>query len=226
MRKIVGLSMAVLLLMSFAGPSTADPLDLAELHTVRTYFHCADDIKVANVSAVANATEVSWDTTAPTTSFQQGGGCGHADTNLTGTADHNALYDAPFHGSYDGAIDSITFTVDAIDVGFSRVAGSIPFRLHLQIDGRDVVARDDSVIYDFQSTPSSTGLTDRITFTVTNIGLIYEKDDKPHDIRATLYSHYLDGQNQWVFDATEIDGGLTFNPEKPEFDRIKGIRLS
>lgn len=228
MRSRLYLLMSVVLLMSLSAPAIAatpkDPMDLAELKELRTYFHCGDDTKVANASNILSGTTVSWDENRPTTSYTAGGGCGHGDTNLTGTTDHNGWYDAPFTGTYDGAIDSITFTIDTIDIGFPRISETVPFRLHLQIDGRDVVARDNTVIYEFPGQRSASGLSTRIEFTVTDIGLKYVKDDVPHTVDATLYSHYLDAHNAWVFDATEIDGGLTFNKPKPAFDKIKAIK--
>lgn len=229
MRNLLSIALASFLMLATAGAATAvDPVDdgqeLAELHTVRTYFHCADEIKVSNVSAAATNTEVTWDETAPTTSYTEGGGCGTADTQATGTADANPIYDAPFHGSYDGAIDSVTVHIDNIDLGGSRADERVIFRLHFQVDGRDYVVRDDERVFEFTGTRSETGLTTRLEFTITDIGLIHLDDDVEHDIDFTLYTHFVDYQNAWVFDATEIDGGLTFNPEEPAANTIKATQ--
>lgn len=188
-----------------------DP-DLPEriICTERTYFHCGQH-KVANLDNLNSAT--TWDKTAPTKSVQDGAGCGALDTFLTGSADHNPIYDAPFAGVYEGRIDAITLHAHVIDAGLARATNDFRFRMHLEIDGETIVPRTAPVL---KVTPvaSGSGASREIVVSVTDIGLTGLEDDGEHDVKVTLYSPFVDTNtaNGWVWDTTEVPSGILFNP--------------
>jgi hypothetical protein len=185
-----------------------------ELREERVYFHCNGETKVANVHAVADGRIVGWSTQAPTQSFTEGAGCGTADTALEGAADHNALYDAPFAGFFRGDLDSLTVHAHSIAVGSLRLQERFQVRLLLQINGRTIIDRETFV--EGEAIVSDTGISSLLEFTVTDIGLIdEERPNRNHHVQLTLMTYYTDDVNAWVFDATEVDSGITFNPSEP-----------
>lgn len=196
--------------------SAMEPEPQPEFRTERVYFKCNGDTKVANVNAVAEGNIVGWNTTAPATSFTAGGGCGTADTFLMGSADHNVLYDAPFAGAFKGNLDSLTVHAHSIQAGFPRVSQEFEILAHLQIDGKDVLARTTEVTA--AAIQSSTGASALLEFTIDDIGFVDSltgPGTKNHQVQLTLYTRFIDDENNWVFDATEVDSGITFNPEAP-----------
>jgi hypothetical protein len=188
-----------------------EEIEEIELTEERVYFHCNGDTKVANVHAVADETIVGWSTTAPTASFTEGAGCGTADTGLTGAADHNPLYDAPFAGTFRGHIDSLTVHAHSLLPVTANLLDEFHVNVLLQINGRTIIDRETVVTA--EAIESETGLSSLFEFTVTDIGLIdEERPTRLYSVQLTLMTHYLDDNNNWVFDATEVDSGITFNP--------------
>ena len=180
------------------------------------FLHCTGDTKVGNLHAVADGMVVSWDENKPTTSYTAGGGCGTADTALSGTADHNPIYDFTTSGYYTGNIDTITLRLWAIE-GAGRAFDEFTVDLHLKVDGEDVIARDTPA--EAVAIPSSTGATRLYEVTVTGVDLSSQVDStSEHEIIATVYPKFVDGSGggiAWVYDAAEIDSGLVFNDTTP-----------
>jgi hypothetical protein len=188
-----------------------DATDEIELREERVYFHCNGDTKVSNVHAVADEAIVGWSTEAPAASFTEGAGCGTADTTLTGATDHNALYDAPFAGTFRGHLDSVTVHAHSLLPVGANLLDEFNVNVLLQINGRTIIDRDTVVTAD--AIESETGLSSLFEFTVTDIGFIdEERPNRNNMVQLTLMTHYLDDYNSWVFDATEVDSGITFNP--------------
>jgi hypothetical protein len=203
---------ALLLVLALAAlavaPATAEEVELRE---ERVYFHCNGETKVSNLHATLDGAIVGWDTNAPTQSFTQGAGCGTADTTFTGTADHNPLYDAPFAGVFKGELDSLTIHAHSIPVGSNRRSSTFGVNVLLQVNGKTLVNRD--LLIREPATVSSTGLSHLLEVTVTDIGLVGEQfRNRNHRVELTLMTYYTDHVNAWVFDATEVDSGITFNP--------------
>lgn len=177
----------------------------------RVYFHCDDDaVKVNN----ANLAAAGWDTTPPDRSVTEGAGCGQLDTTITGTADHNPLYDAPFAGWFEheetANVESLTVHAHNIDVGTARLAPeSFAMRAHVVVNGQTVLDRETVI----RPVPveSETGISREIEFTVTGIDQ-YDLGQFS-TAKVTLYAHFVDtNHNGWVWDTTEVPSGITFNP--------------
>lgn len=208
-------------LMTVAAPAAADHTPAGEPFVpeyVETpvYLHCNGAVKANNVHTVAENKFVSWDENQPTASFTTGAGCGYAETFFSGTSDHNPVYDFPIQGTFKGNIDNLTIRFWAIDVSGSRAFEEFTVDLHVQIDGRDIIARGTDAhapVID-----SSTGISRLYEVTVTDVGLSsLQAHEAVHDIRVTAYTKYVDGSGvlAWVYDASEVDSGLVFNDTTP-----------
>ena len=180
------------------------------------YLHCTGDTKVGNLHSIADGMTVSWDANKPTASYQSGAGCGTADTALTGTSDHNPIYDFTVAGFYTGNIDTVTLRLWAIE-GIGRAFDEFTVELHVKIDGEDVITRETPA----NAVPiaSSTGAARLYEVTITGVDLSSQLDSTAeHEVVATVYPIFADGTGggvAWVYDAAEIDSGLVFNDTTP-----------
>jgi hypothetical protein len=199
------------------GPVAAEEPEEPEAPVIeeqRVYFHCNGDTKVANVHATLDSAIVGWSTEAPTASFTEGAGCGTVDTALTGSADHNPLYDAPFEGSFRGNLDSLTVHAHSLAPINANLADEFEVFVLLQVGGRTLVSRNTMVKAD--AIASATGLSSLFEFTVSDIGMVEPGvSTRSRQVQLTLMTRYLDDNNNWVFDTTEVDSGITFNPSEP-----------
>ena len=216
--RVIAVLSAVLL---FAAPASAgiDPVTgewTPDYIESPVYFHCTGDTKVGNIHAVADGMTVSWDENKPTASYQSGAGCGSADTFLTGTADHNPIYDFTTAGYYTGNIDTVTIRLWAIE-GAGRAVKDFAVNLHLKINGEDVLTRNTPATA--TAIPSSTGATRLYEVTVTGVNLASQLDSTTeHEVVLTVYPQFANstgGGIAWVYDAAEIDSGLVFNDTTP-----------
>lgn len=182
----------------------------------RAYFHCAGAVKVQNV-ALAQGTIPTWSTQAPSQSVQQGAGCGYYENAAGGyLGGSRSTLDAVWSGTFSGNVDSITVELHTIDVAASRVAGPYLLRANLFVDGVDVLDPDAPQI-EVTPVPSETRLSERLSFTVTGIGLLTEDGDGTQERRYELVIRSLmEEQSAWVWDTTEVPAGVTFNPVGPE----------
>jgi hypothetical protein len=195
------------------GPATAEEIEDPVLVEERVYFHCNGESKVANVHALADSQIVGWSTSAPTASFTEGAGCGTADTFLTGSADHNVLYDAPFAGTFRGNLDSLTVHAHSLLPIDANRTGEFKVAVLLQIGGKTIIDRETVVTA--EAIASDTGASHLFEFTVTDIGFIEPGTSaRNRQVQLTLMSTGRD-VNSWVFDASEVDSGITFNPAEP-----------
>ncbi|WP_108667369.1 hypothetical protein [Euzebya rosea] len=211
-------AIAALALPASATPQPGEPGFEPTLRTEQTYFHCASPVKVQNVDAIQGNTP-SWDTTAPTTSFTAGGGCGFYDNILSGTALNGPTNSAIWTGTFTGNLDSIGVELHRLLAG---AGGSVTFPalvMTLTVDG--------NVLYDgdvdgFMWIESSTGASESATMTFTDLGFLTEHGDGTIERTITLQvDSYNEAQTAWVFDASEVPAGLTFNPEDATFPTVK-----
>ncbi|MGH2710987.1 MAG: hypothetical protein ACRDH9_07285 [Actinomycetota bacterium] len=195
-----------------------------------TYFACAQ--KVNNLNAVQGAYP-SWSTTAPTQSFQAGAGCGHLDVLVYGTQPATP-YDLVYNGTFTGNIQNMKFELHNLLLSQVRVAGTFSVGLRVSIDGEHLFGDGTTQGLEIALTPelSSTGLTEKMTFSIQKIGCAKEIKDasgnvidvktdgfatedgdgeEEHSIQVTIDQFYLDQAAAWVWGATEIPGGITFN---------------
>lgn len=205
MRSPVRIGILLLAAIALAVPAGATEAATAVLTQQRTYVHCG-----ADKASVNKASTFQWNTTAPTTSFTTGGGCGQLDTDKTEGDD------TTFTGTFTGNLDTLTAKAWVIDAGPVRAAAASGYEeiytnVSLVIDGVDYVAAELKLV----PKPSSTGLARLLEFSVTGINLLDPVTQAgTHQVSLKLGSaSYLDGdQVIWVLDATEVDSGIDFNP--------------
>ena len=199
----------------------------------RTYFTCGST-KVNNVNYQTGATP-SWNTTAPAQSYTQGAGCGHVDGALYGTAD-STPYDVVYDGTFTGNIQSMTFELHNLLLSKGRTGSTYDIGLRVSIDGTHLFGDGTTQGTQLTMTPeqSATGLTEKITFSIQKIGCVREITDasgnvvdvqadgfatengdgqEEHSIRVTIDQWYLNRAAGWVWGASEIPGGISFNSE-------------
>lgn len=226
MPKLTRIAVMLSAVLLVAGPAAAypDPTTgewVPEYVESPVYLHCNGDTKVGNLHAVADSKVVTWDNVKPTKSFTSGAGCGTADTFVEGTADHNPLYDFTTAGFYTGNVDTITVRLWAIE-GAGRAGNKFDVRMHLKVDGEDVIKR--GTVVNAVPIPSSTGVTRLYEVTVTGVGLSTLADHTTeHDVTLTVYPVFANstgGGVAWVYDAAEIDSGLVFNDTTPAVTTI------
>ena len=220
---------ASFLVMAIGGPAAATHTPAGEVFApeyveTATYLHCNGATKFSNLHATVDGNRVGFNTTKPTASYTSGAGCGTVDTFLSGSANHNPIYDFPVAGTFTGNINNITVRFWTIDAGVSRVIDEMNFGAYLVIDGTDVVARPaDAPNVEVIPVNSSTGISRLVEFTFTNIGLSSEADHTAeHTIELTMEGWFTDTDavNVWVYDAAEIDSGLVINDTTPSAVKV------
>lgn len=231
MRRMVrwsGIGASALLL---AGPAMASHGPTGEdfvpnLRQEKVYFHCTGTGKIHN--SVADG-PIRWNTTAPTASVQAGAGCASIDNGLYGN-NQVSVQDAHFDGTFDANLDTLTVEAHQTVVGPSRAGGPVTFNVRLAVDGASVFGASGRDVT-MTATPSSSGATQSVKFTITNIGLLDELNDTEHTVLLSLSGGAFlasavvfpvrDTQTAWVYDTTEVPSGLTFNPTTPAPVKVK-----
>jgi hypothetical protein len=228
--KTLALTATAAIAVSLAS-AAAETLPAPRFKTERTYVHCGQTPKAAVVD-MAQGNLPTWNTTAPSSSVQQGAGCGTFDTPFSmiggGAPDTTGeTFDMVWEGTFTGNIDSIVVRAHAIWMGPGKVAeqaedaASAGLYAYLSVDGESVnmlPAVSPKVI------PSSTGASSEFVFTFADLGLVDPVTDANADgiaddegtsertIRITL--NPAGGDNPamlWVWDTTEVPSGLHFN---------------
>lgn len=190
------------------GKTADDPIIVC---TERVYVHCQDDtVKVNNVQA-NSGTFPTWDTTAPSGSVSDGAGCGHYENLLTSTSGPDPLFDLIWEGEFTGRLDNMAVELHNIHVSSFRALGTYWIGLTIEIDGVTVFQNPDvDSFVQLTPEPSETGLSEKMEFTLRNIGLLDDGDDTTHTIKIGI-SSYNETQAAWVWDTTEVPAGITFN---------------
>jgi hypothetical protein len=247
MRKLIAVVMGVIALsVASAGPASAA---YAGIHPTfkqqDVFFHCNGPTKIYNLNwtaAVGDASSyVPWDTTPPTQSVQDGGGCGGWDFGQT----TNEVYDNVFAGTFKGNLRDMTVHVHELLVGNARSGSAQPMRVYAEVDGIPVFPQGTTAgSYDgrgFTVTPEAenSGATQLFEFSITNIGFAKEIHDAQGNLtdiqRGGVANEDGDGVEEhtfrimfgidtfigddpptgvdlWCWDTTEVDSGITFNP--------------
>ncbi len=199
---------ALVFLMALTPDGEIEPT----LRTEANWFHCAGDTKVQNLNA-NEGNLPSWDTDEPAGSFTSGEGCGYYENLLSG----NDLVDATWSGSFAGNLDSFTVEVHRL-IPQAGVTFPNRFVLTIAVDGS--VLYDDDINLSFVE--SSTGASESALFSVTGLDYLEEDGDGTIERSVTItLASYNETQSIWVFDATEIPAGITFNPEIPKGARVQ-----
>jgi hypothetical protein len=228
--KLLTLTATAAIAVSLA-PAGAETVPAPRYKAERTYVHCGVAPKAAVVDVVQGNLP-TWDTTAPTSSVQQGAGCGTLDSPYSqfggGASDRtDEAFDMVWEGTFTGNLDSIVVRAHAIWMGPGKVAEQAQaaaragLGAYLSIDGETMplpVAVSPKVI------PSSTGASSEFVFTFDDLGLADPVTDADADgiaddegttertIRLTLNPAGPDNPAMlWVWDTTEVPSGLHFN---------------
>ena len=178
--------------------------------TERVYFHCAGTNKVQNTET----TTPSWNTMAPTQSFQTGGGCGHYGNLLEVIP--TPLRHVIWNGTFTGNLDALTAELHNIHASSDRATADIRLAVELTIDGHISYTHPVSSPTATPRAAGGTALADKLLISFQGLGLVSEEGDGTQVHEVTLeVGVYNEIQSVWVWDATEMAAGITFNPSAP-----------
>lgn len=205
------------LLVCASSAAAADEPAAPSLRTERVYLHCAGEVKAQNVPFALGEVP-GWDTTAPTGSVQSGAGCGwYENAGGAWLGPNRTTLDAEWEGTFTGNVDSITVELHDIHVSAARATGVFLARATLFVDGQEHLNTGEGGDLQLTPVPSETRLSERMTFTLGNLGLDDEQGDGTQVRTFRLVLRSLgEEQSAWVWDTTEVPAGLTFNPPAAE----------
>ncbi len=180
--------------------------------TERVYFKCVDGQKLQNIPRV-NGAIPTWNTTAPTQAFAQGG-CGQYENLLTDGANPRNPHDAVWEGTFTGNLDNLSVEVHNIFVGAARTGGPFSARVKVFVD--DVLYLNQGPVR-LTPVPSSAGPSVKLAFSLTDFQLMTEDGDGTQQRTITLVlGSFTEIQSLWVWGSTDAPSGITFNPETLE----------
>lgn len=243
MRRRVSLSVGFAFVVVLAAPAFAVHGGIhPSFRTENVYFHCSGSTKLQNVNWQLGSGPATWDTNAPTQSFTQGAGCGSVDTFFYNPDSEN-LYDAVFKGTVTGNLRDLTVRLHNLVLGRVRSTTTTPLGVRLLVDGQPYLAGEAwGERVDVTPVPSSTGATELLEFSITDLGSATEiKDGQgnvvdvqttglatedgdgtvPREIVLTITPFFTPYNNAFVWDATEIPSGIVINPSSPASARIR-----
>jgi len=232
MRKLVPAIAAIGVIATLAGPAAADHEGIhPTFREERAYFHCVGANKVQNAEAAA-----PWDTTAPA-SVQTGAGCGVLEAeDLPG----DQSSEGRFSGTFVGNIQNMT--VEMWILGHSTYSAVLPadVAVTLEIDGDTYLATGEGTEMSWQE--SETGASRKVEFTITHLGSATEVLDADgnvvdvtttgfatedgdgeteHAVSLTVGHSFADEYGAWVWDASEVPAGITFNDPTPASTKLR-----
>lgn len=203
--------------------------------TERTYVHCGGPTKVENVNLFLSG-RPSWNTTPPSASYTLGGGCGALDPGALrgGFPQAEPIYDAVFRGTFTGNIRNLTIEAHNLLLSRARSQETFTIRLQIFVDGERIMPTSGPSL-GIPVTPelSSSGLSEKFLISVPDLGCTRDVFDEEgnlidvvtgglmrdhgdgqtvREVEVHLDSHFTDRASAWVWDATEIPTGITFNP--------------
>jgi hypothetical protein len=199
-------------------PAGAEELEwVPNLVRDQVWFACGSS-KVTPDNAAGNA--ATWDREAPTQSVTSGAGCGTIDSPFYQTAQPN-LYDAAWSGTFTGNLDTLNVELHNIYVGPGRATGQLASSVRLFVDGEPLFAEELGRDATFPAVRSSSGASEKIQFSIRNIGFVAEAENIEHTVLLMMSSGTAlnrgptvnDTLSGWVWDTTEVPSGITFNPE-------------
>lgn len=179
------------------------------LESEQVFFRCSGRTRLSQAEL---ARSIGWTTEPPAASLAQGGGCGSHDSQLCcpgTTSNNNYIYDAVFAGDVEGNLDTLTVKAWMFDAGAARTAASHQIDVYLAVDGR---VRVDNVPIQVPLAPTDAARP--VEFTVTGLNLLSEADATAvHTVDLVMKTPLYSGTDlTWLFDATEVPSGITFNP--------------
>lgn len=204
MRVLLKAASLAVLVVALAVPATADHGDIHPTARLeQTYFHCAGDVKVQNVSA-AQGTLPSWDTNAPTQSVQDGAGCGYYENIFSGGT---GVFTSVWEGTFTGNLNAMTVELHRL-LPMSGVSTTLVIGI-VEIDGVEVFNGDIRL----QPVESASGASNVSKFSLRNLKFMTEDGEgtTERSVRISIDS-YNEQQSAWVWDTREVPSGITFNP--------------
>ena len=209
---------------------TTDDGDAAQACEATYYLSCdkAEGNKVQEPGVAVPLTAV-----APDTSYTAGGGCGTPEIPVFSGTVQNTPYDFEFAGIVDGNIDTLTVELHDIHATQARLAETHPLDVRITISGHSPFGSETNTNVtgdetssplthrvDAEVTTSSTGASDMLTFTVTNIAadlpqLVNAGEGKLALVVVTIGfdAEEARGLQVPVWGASEIASSLTMNGE-------------
>lgn len=217
---VVSLATAWAMLAVPAGAHHDGTEEQPTLRTERVYFKCAGDQKVQNIPAL-QGNYPTWSTEPPPGSFTAGNGCGQYENLLSVNNNSDNPYDLVVRGTFTGNLDTINVEAHNVYLGSPRVAPPFFLGARLFVDGELRYSTPLNSPIEIFPVVSETGISEKIALSFTGIGLKNEHGDGTieREVKLHLIS-YNEYQSIWVWDASEVPSGLTFNPETLESIRI------
>ena len=192
----------------------ADSGDEVELCEVRTYFHQAET-KAGNLGGIAPDAHAlpSWDTEPPASSVTGGGGGGTMSVNAVTVATAGNEARAVFEGTVTGAVDVMDVDLHLID---ARDVSDNTWTLTLELNGWEIKRVDQAVVVPVVQDGATVAY--RLDYAFTNLleAMVDEGADLAGEntFRITAEPWFIPFEYPlFVYDATEVPGGIVFNPE-------------
>lgn len=173
-----------------------------------TWFACSSTTTAK--SGNLDAPGATWDLSAPTGSVQGGAGCGQADLMGLNVSVAPSAYLTSFRatGSFTGLLRDLTVRLDNVYVGGGRTGGAQDLTVSLKVNGAD---RLKEATVRVVPKKSATGASEAFVFSVGDLGLTGD-DQETVTHTVVLVVEGAQPLNAWVYDATEVPGGIVFNP--------------
>lgn len=232
LRPAIGL-LAVLAIAALAAPASATHGGIhPTVREERTYFHCTGPTKVENLNLILGG-PTTWNAEPPAGSYQEGEGCGSLDPGALRGGNPGTIYDAVFAGTFTGNIRDLTIELHNLALSRARTGTTFEVRVRMLIDGLQIFPETAGVQVEVTPELSSTGASEKFLISVPNLGCSREILDEQgnvvdvvtdgfvsengdgtseHTIQLAIDSIFVNRAGAWVWDATEIPSGITFNP--------------
>lgn len=193
-----------------AGPQAVHAHHEPEVRTEHVYFHC-------NGSNVANMdpNPGHWTTRPPATSMQDGGGglqvdLGERDVFAKPAVEVTA---ARFSGTFTGVMRDLTVQLDRQHASAAADGRVSTYTVTLAIDGVPILGEAGRTVT-VAPGASARGGYEHAAFSITGLDLLGHEDDRKHQLELTIEAPPTSA-TAWVYDSTEYDGGIVFNPSEP-----------
>lgn len=165
------------------------------------YFQCQGD-SPNQVQTFTASGPWTWSAEKPTASYQDGAGCGYADTWIQGRETQNYVYDAVFGGDYAGEVRRLGLSL--YHLAPNPLLSTKDIDVTLEVDGVVVFQQDNLA---GTSIPSDTGASAEDRFVID--GLNIPASTVPKSYVLTVTAHWTDDPSVWIFGAKEFPAGVT-----------------
>jgi hypothetical protein len=222
-------------IVALAVPAGAQEVFVPNTPLTQTYLECGGTTPEYFVNYVALDEETpTWSEIEPA-SVTTGAGCGmYDDSQFSGTVP-DTIYDLNFGGTYSGNLDTLTVNLHDMGVGPARTGEDITLEVRVTIDGMSLFGVEENEAIDgtISASPAkrtvtvtpaaaASGVLSQYSFSIKDIDLLLETDDKEHDVQFTVGSYWENANtHEWVWGNSEAPTGVTFTPEALEADTLR-----